>query len=677
MKKNLFILSLYFCTVGAMEEPKAHQTLNDLIQSKSTDQRYQNPAYITFIQAKAKATANQLEREISTLSESSDAVYTRKDACAIIQESCDLFNGTKKEKPVFGYLDVLENLECDLRSNKDLDKLNGRLYELERAIKLAKSGKKIQEFGAQIKIKENERSKLQAEHGAHLLMDIDIYALDEKNEPILEEVKSFKYCSTQAEQELKALITGMKLLWKYYQIPCTLHTKYALPNLLQKFCKNEQVQFKSDFPHIKMTKPTSLVRPRMHNDSLLIEKEYIKIKNPDCIVCYQEVEPHQETFIRELEDAHIAYIQTFLKNEKLSKSLSYNLKKAVPIAQTKLSLTSGFLNPILTSLATYAEQGNWTSFRTTAFEILCALDMPENKKVVALGAQLFFNPKNNLLKGPSYIESNGSYFKEKKETTGYDIDVLVQDTEAPHTYTIIEATTGPSTIKGFEKFRTMGKYLDAEVYILHNFNDDENFTRTAYLKKPVAVCIGQSVSSFPWELISRSNQYLQQLNVGKDVYRQLSLKLDGKKITEKLVKMYPEFKQKNNEELGKKKNIILKNVINNIQALFTTIDNVHHQANEDAYKYNIQKKLLELMKIERQNNHLGSSAFAVLCLLHLDCTIAPELQERYLPAHSNHKVNINNALQKALAAAIKDDAAQAQVFDENKTLIQSDPNLII
>jgi hypothetical protein len=385
---------------------------NANIKLIASDLRYKNPAFIEFQKTKIKANVQQLIRETRNLAESDDQVYTKKQALKIIADSYILFAGNNKKNPVPGYLEIVENLEKTLALN-NLHSLAGRLYELEHAINLSNDGHTIIEFGPQIQIPENERNQIQAEDEAYLLMDIDIYALDPKKKPILVEVKSYKYCSDQAEEELRALITGMQLMQKRYDIPCKLQTKYAFKKDMQEFCREHNVSHKCDLTSQKMQKPNTQRPQRAPNPCLINEEEFIIIKRPDCIVCYPKTKNNRSDFIQDLEKAHISYIQALMPNTKILSNLLDTITRNLPIAQNKLNGVPGFLNPILTTLVSQGENGG-ELLRSTAFEIVCALDVPEDKKVIALGAAMFFNPENNPVNGPTYTQEDGCYLRESR-----------------------------------------------------------------------------------------------------------------------------------------------------------------------------------------------------------------------------------------------------------------------
>lgn len=650
---------------------------NPNIKLIASDPRYQNPAFIEFQKAKIKANYNQLLREIPKLIESADSIYTKKQALTIIREAFILFAGSKKKNPVPGYLEILENLEKTLALN-NLHSLAGRLYELERAIELWKNKHEIIEFGPQIQIQERERLRLQRENGAHLLMDIDIYALNAEKNPVLVEVKSYKYCSDQAEEELRALIIGMQLLHKEYQITCELHTKYGFKRDMKEFCFEHQVTHTCDLHFEKMEKPKNQRPQRAPNPCLIDEEEFVIIKRPDCIVCYPKIKNNRIDFIRDLEKAHIAYIQSLIPNIKANDNLLETLKRILPIAQEKLNGMPGFLNPILSTLVSQAENGG-ELLRSATFEILCALDVPEDKRVIALGAELFFNPQNNPLKGPMYTQENGCYLKERKELTGYDLDVLLQDTKDQESYSFIEATTGQSDIKDFNKFRTMGTFLDANVYVFHNFFDNQTFERTAYLKKPVVIELesGLKLGELPWQIACRTRACAQISGKNKNIYRPLTLTLD-KNFREKYAAFCKKFKENNHDDAlyGSSIYWIIPselNLHNALTSLLKTIDEISKKADQDSYKGRIKAEISRLLAQERENKKIGACACAVLLLQGLNCTMPAELQNRYIPADKRCAIDLDTALGAALDEAAAEQWKTKNTPSWERLLIEEQP----
>jgi hypothetical protein len=661
---SLYLLALATLISSAnlysMDVPNRGQGLNSAqvihnpnIKFIASDPRYKNSAFIEFQKAKIKANTQQLIREIPKLIESADPIYTKAKARAIIQDSYKLFAGNNKKNPVPGYLEILENLEKDLALNNSLHSLAGRLFELEHAIKLSNSGHTIIEFGPQIQIPEHERTQLQQEHDAHLLMDIDIYALNQENKPIIVEVKSYKYCSEQTEQELCALITGMQILQKKYGIACKLHTKYNFKKTMKSFCSDHQITHTSDSTSDKMLKPNNQRPQRAPNPCLIDEEDFVIIKRSDCIVCYPKIKNNRIDFIRDLEKAHITYIQSLIPTIKIDSDLRNTITRTLSIAQDRLTGIPGFLNPKLSKLVDKAENGG-DLLRSVAFEILCALDVPQDKKVIALGAEMFFNPENNPMNGPIYALEDGCYLRESKEHIGYDLDVLVQDTKKQESYSFIEATTGLSDDKAFHKFRTMGTFLGANVYVFHNFFDNQTFERTAYLKEPVVIELesGLKLGELPWHIACRTDACAQMARQNTNIYQPLTLTL-GQGFSEKYAAFCKKFKENNSDDAsyGPSTYWIIpseSDLHNALASLLKTIDEINKKADMNAYKGRIKAKISRLMIQERENKEIGACACAVLLLQGLRCTMPPELRERFVPQDKQCAIDLDTALGGAL-----------------------------
>lgn len=671
--KNLFLLG---ALMGAPQllsmdvvnpadfNQKSQSPQNDLIIFKGNDPRYKNTAFIAFEKAKIKAYLNQLLRAIPHAIESADPIYTKKEALAILAESFQLFIGNGKSTPVAGYLDILETLEKSLATNNNLQSLAGRLCELERAIALAKAGNKIIEFGPQIKISQSDRVNFKKRNNAYLLMDIDIYAQTKDGKPILEEVKSYKYCSDQAEKELRELICGMHILQKNYGLSCRLHTKYAFKKPMKEFCTAQNVEHTCDLPSHKMEKPNDLQRPQFDQDPLLInEEDFIIIKRENCIVCYPKIKDNCIEFIRDLENASLNYLESIIPYCEIEGNLKKTIQGILPLAREKLSGIPGFLDCSLRTLIDQAEKNvfekknDYDMLRSTAFELLCALDVPENKKVIALGAEFFFNPEKGPADAPTFEKEGDSYLRTSNKPTGNDLDVLLQDKEKPNCYSFIEATTGRIDIKPFEKFRPMGHFLEAEVYVFHSFFDNQTFKRTAYLKHPVVVELesGLKLAQLPWDIACRMNSCVQRLNENKNIYKPLSLTLNKDTFIKAYASICAQFKQENGIipyeywSFPSKEELYA-----NLTSLLKTIDEVNKKANKDSYKGRIKAKISELIVREKEKGSIGTCACTVVLLQQLNCTMPCELQERYIPAKNRCAIDLNTALGESLHEAINE-----------------------
>jgi hypothetical protein len=237
---------------------------------------------------------------------------------------------------------------------------------------------------------------------------------------------------------------------------------------------------------------------------------------------------------------------------------------------------------------------------------------------------------------------------------------LLQDTQNQEGYAFIEATTGRSDIKDFNKFRTMGIFLRANVYVFHNFFNNQNFERTAYLKEPVVIEFesGLKLGELPWQIACRTAACAQTSSRRENIYRPLTLTLD-KTFSEKYAVFCRQFKTKNYDEAlyGPSIYWIMPTELklrDTIASLLKTIDEVSKKANKDSYKGRIKAEISRLLSQERESKKIGACACAVLLLQGLNCTMPTELQDRYIPADQRCAIDLDTALGTALDEAAKE-----------------------
>lgn len=666
MKANklVYSLTLFFFSLGAMESfdlpfPSA------LIERKGDAEQRKAIGFIPFEQARICAYKDHLLREIPKLAEGQNFIYSRDAAADIVQQSYDRFGGANGNA-IPGYLEILEHMEARLQEGNNVHALTPRLCELERAVTLANSNHTVLEFGAMVKVPDGVRRAINQIPGVYLLMDIDILAQTPQGTPMIEEVKSYQFCSDQAQKELSALIHGMEVLNKS-GIPSRMYTKFRLPRAVREVAQQCKVDLICSDAG-KMKTPTAKPVYQASKIPHLIDPARIRIDVPGkCLVCYDEISESRKALVRDLETCYIAYIKSGMaQDEDMRKHLGTLFK-----ASRRFGQTPGLLSSILIPIAARMEEKKWGKVRSTLFELRGALDTPTDKEVVAIGADLFFDASNQNIPhdAPTYKKTPDGYLIQKKANTGFDIDVLLRDKENPDKSAIIEATTGASSVKGFEKFQSMGNALNAEVYVLHDFDANGQFDRTAYVKQPVKVQhTGSGINhALPWQIARRTNTCVQAVTRNKNIYRPIVIEMSdceyGKLLYE-FNTLYNKLRENNQsaslwspvDVTKKNTGYVFDDLNENISAVFALLDGVTRKADAEVYRRKIQHGLLGLLEKEKRTGRVGSVAFAVLFLTHLNCTISDAgLQERFLPTTMQYSFDVNAVLRKALDGAIEEE----------------------
>ncbi len=638
MKKIFYILSTLFIGAAlAMEQPNPSQAYTAYIL-KNKDNARINPAFINFEKAKIRANTAQLLREIPKLVHAQDDIYTPNQAVNIILEAQKLFGGDNQKAPVPGFLTCLEALEKNLCANHHLHGLVNIIYILEHATALTRSNHTILEFQCRVKLPQSQGSNVkEAQPGKTLEIDCDICAQGEDDTLILEKLKHFQFCSPNQLKGVERTLDGLNKIQEKTGIKCRLHSKFAMPEKIQIYAREKNIELKNDSSEnitIPQGKP---VYQRTFADDSLNSKIRINIPKK-CVVCFEQVAPEHTEFTSDLETAHLDYLTAGL-SEKVE---HYNLPAWGEIfvkAKNKFRLIPGFFKKIIMPCVTDMEGEKWCTLRTTLFELIAAFDAPADKEVVAFGGQLFYDIESptRFINGPAFKVENGKYKIENGANIGYDLDVVLQDKDVPGKYSFIEATTGGLSVKELEKFQNMGRELNAEVYMLHDFDHNNlTFKRSVYWKNPVIISLpNNQTHHLEWPLASRIERCLHVISDSPAIYNQINLDTSNMDLAE-----YPEH--------------AFNEVVSNIRAIFKLIDATAHQADEQVFKLKIRDGLLDLLKHEKENDRLGGVALAIQLLTYLKCTIQDtKLRERYLNKTHQYSFDVDAFLLDALGHALK------------------------
>lgn len=649
-RKLLYVTGILFLSASAMETPSHPHT-----------------AAIIFQQAKIQANAGQLIREIPKLKPVRNDIYTTQEATTIIRSAVELFGGDEHTAPVPGFLERLEFLEKNLDGNHSLHGLANTIFELERAIELVGAKQVIKGFHKKIKLPaQADVTVKEAVANTPLELDIDLSVETQDGQMVYEKLKSFHFSSPKVVQNVQKTIDGLRKLKERTGIACRLHSKFTMPTEIQEYARAQGVDLGSDSPQVIGPALDKPAYPQQVNP-FLINPKRIKINIPKkCIVCYEAVDANKVQFTRDLEAAYAAYLHAGLDKEVPHYDLR-SWQKVFAAAKERFSLVPGFLKTILVACVSRMEEEKWCNLRTVLFELMGAFDAPEHKEVVAFGAELFYDAQNptKLHDAPSFKVDPAGYKIQNKANVGFDLDVLLQEKEAPEKYSFIEATTGPSSVKCLEKFQNMGRALNAEVYVIHNF-ENESFERTAFWKHPACITLPNNiVHHLEWPIACRTQACLQELCAGKSVYQPIELTLAPEtldtytRIHNKLIKrrynsdaQYPLCATA--AQAIEHAPYIFEELPTNINSIFKLIDDTSHQADEEVFRLKLKKGLEQLLEQEKENKRPGSIAFAILFLNQLNCTVHDSaLRERYLAKKHQYSFDLNAVLASTLDMVIK------------------------
>jgi len=610
------------------------QSPHTALQLKSSNPARANISFQTFEKAKIQANAAQVLREIPKLAPTDNDVYTPEQAAEIVRKSVALFGGTQQAAPVPGFLERLEALERSICCNHCLHGLTSILYELERAIDLAHSDYVIQEFQCKVKLPLAENSKIkEAIQKSPLEIDCDICAQDSEGQLIVEKLKSFQFSAPSQIAAVQRAIDGLHKIKAETAMACRLHSKFTMPEEIQNYAREKNIEMTSDSPKVITAPQQKPIYQRNYPDGA-INPNKIKINIPKkCIVCYEEVSPENAQFISDLEAAHVDYLNAGLSQRVEHYDLP-SWKNIFEQAKARFRLVPGFFKKIIAPCVACMEEKQWSLLRTTLFELIAANDAPEDKQVVAFGAELFYDIESptRFQGGPSFKVEGGKYKNQKGANVGYDLDVLLEDKKTPGKYSFIEATTGGLSVKEVEKFQSMGREMNAEVYMLHNFaRDSETFERSAYWKHPACILLPNNTAhQLEWPLASRTHACLHAISDSKEVYNPIKLDLSHVHIQAHAPHIF--------EDLAA-----------NTSAIFKLIDATSHQADAQVFKFKIQAGILGLLEQEKADGRLGGVAFAIQFLNNLRCTIQDSgLRERYLNKAHQYAFDLDALLSEAL-----------------------------